>query len=71
MFLGAIGTLMQGCGLDRILKQIYGENAGKHMLTGKSVQRAFRGHFLVTSSLYSLLAGEKICDDAAQFYEHI
>ena len=41
------------------------------MLTGKSAQRAFRVHLLVTSSLYSLLAGEKICDDAAQFYEHI
>ena len=69
--LGAIGALMQGSGLDRNLTEVYGENAVKHTLTGKSAQRAFTGHLLVTSSLYSLLAGEKICDDAAQFYEHI
>ena len=28
--LGAIGTLMQGSGPDRILEEIYVENAGKH-----------------------------------------
>jgi len=69
--LGAIGLLMQGSLLDGILEVVFGENAVKHMLSGKSVQRAFREHLLVTSSLYALLAGEKICEDAVQFYEHI
>ena len=41
------------------------------MLTGKSARQALRGHLLVTSSLYYLLAGEKICDNAAQSYEYI
>ena len=45
--LGAIGTLMQGTGLQNILELVYGENAVVHMMTGKSVQRAFRGHLLV------------------------
>jgi len=69
--LGTIGTLMQGSGLDGILEVVFGENAVKHMLSGKSVQQAFRRHLLVTSSLYALLAGEKICEDTAQFYKHI
>ena len=42
--LGAIGTLMEGSGLDTLLEEIYGENAVVHMLKGKAVQRAFRGH---------------------------
>ena len=49
--LGAIGTLMQGTGLQNILELVYGENAVVHMMTGKSVQRAFRGHLLVDKCL--------------------
>lgn len=33
--LGAIGTLMQGTGLVNTLEEIYGENAVKHIMTGK------------------------------------
>ena len=40
--LGAIGTLMEGTGLREILGTVYGDNAVTHMMTGKSVQRAFR-----------------------------
>ena len=47
----AVGTLMQGSKLNRTLKEVYGENAVKHTLTGKSGQQAFRGHLLATSSL--------------------
>ena len=49
--LGAIGTLMDGSGLKDILETIYGENAVVHMMTGKAVQRAFRGHLLVDQCL--------------------
>ena len=61
--LGAIGTLMQGTGLTYILEEIYGENAVKHIMSGKSVQRAFRGHLLVEKSLNGLLVSKVIdCD---------
>ena len=53
--LGAIGTLMQGTGLKDILETVYGENAVLHMLTGKSVQRAFRGHLLVDKCLNRMI----------------
>ena len=47
--LGAKGTLMMGTGL--LLIVVYGENAVVRMMTGKSVQRSFRGHLLVDKCL--------------------
>lgn len=45
--LGAIGSLMEGSGLEEVLQTIYGPNTGKQIMTGKAVSRAFRGHMLV------------------------
>jgi hypothetical protein len=60
--LGAIGTLMEGTGLEGILEVIYGENAVVHMLSGKAVARAVRGHLLVDNCLHQLLV-QSILDD--------
>ena len=49
--LGAIGTLMEGTGIRKLLEVIYGENAVSHILTGKAVQRAFRAHLLLDKCL--------------------
>ena len=54
-FLGSIGTLMKGSGLEDLLSQVYAENSVKHMMSGKAVVRAIRAHILVESSLMSLL----------------
>ena len=56
--LGAIGKLMDGTGLKNILEVIYGENAVLHMLTGKSIQRAFRGHLFIEKCLNHLLLSD-------------
>ena len=61
--LGAIGTLMEGTGLKNILETVYGENAVVHMMTGKAVQRALRGHILVDKCLYSQFITEMAKDD--------
>lgn len=53
--LGANGALMDGTGLKDILGVSYGENTIAHTLSGKSVQRAFRGHLLVDKCLNNLL----------------
>lgn len=58
--LGAIGTLMAGTGLNTILEEVYGANAVLHMMTGKSVQRAFRGHLLVNKCLNEMIISEVI-----------
>lgn len=44
--LGAIGTLMDGSGLKDILGTIFGQNAAALIMSGKTVQRALRGHLL-------------------------
>ena len=54
-FLGCIGYLMNGSGLKEVLEKVYAENAVMHMLSGKAVSRAVRGHLLLLSALYSLL----------------
>ena len=58
MFLGAIDTLMKGTGLTNILESVYGENTVLHMMTGKAVQRAFRGHLLTDKCLNHLIVSE-------------
>ena len=50
-FLGSIGTFMDGSGITQALERVYGPNAVAHMMTGKAVARAVRGHLLLDSAL--------------------
>ena len=68
--LGAIGTLMDGSGLKDILETIYGENAVVHMMSGKAVQRSFRGHLLISQCLTNLIVS-KIIDDEPKFQDYV
>jgi hypothetical protein len=53
-FLGTIGSLMAGSGLKEIMSQVYAEGSVNHMLSGKSVARAVRAHFLIESALNTI-----------------
>ncbi len=57
-FLGSIGHLMAGSGLKELLEIVYASNAVTHMLSGKAVQRALRGLFLVDSALNTMLVSK-------------
>lgn len=61
--LGAIGTLMDGSGIKEIMETVYGENAVLHMMSGKAVQRAFRGHLLVDQCLTRQIVAKIVEDD--------
>jgi len=61
--LGAIGTLMDGSGIKEILGTIYGENAVQHIMSGKAVQRALRGHLLLDQCLTQQVLDKVISDD--------
>ena len=50
-FLGNIGTSMKGSGFSESMKVLYGENAVQHIVSGKAIARALRGHFLLQSAL--------------------
>ena len=54
-FLGLIGYLMHDSGLKETLETIYAPNAVTHILSGKAVSRAVRGHFIVDSALNALV----------------
>ncbi|EDO31725.1 predicted protein [Nematostella vectensis] len=45
-------------GLEDVLELIYAKNAVTHMLTGKAISRAIRGHLLVNSALNAMLASK-------------
>eukprot|EP00745_Piridium_sociabile_P023062 TRINITY_DN35931_c2_g2_i7.p1 TRINITY_DN35931_c2_g2~~TRINITY_DN35931_c2_g2_i7.p1 ORF type:complete len:567 (+),score=112.84 TRINITY_DN35931_c2_g2_i7:122-1822(+) len=54
-YLGCIGRLMAGSGLEQVLEVVFAPNSVTHMLSGKSVSRAVRGHFLVDAVLNALV----------------
>ena len=54
-FLGSVGHLMAGSGLQQVLEVVYAENAVKHILSGKAIARAIRGHFMIHAALNTKL----------------
>ena len=62
-FLGTIGTLLEATGIKEVLELLYAKNAATHMLTGKAVLRAIRGHLLVVSALNVLIMKEALTED--------
>ena len=50
-FLGSVGKMMELSGIEDVLESVYGSNTVKHILSGKAISRALRGHFLVQSAL--------------------
>jgi len=65
-FLESIGHLMEGSGLQQLLKVVYAPNAVIHMISGKAVSRSVRGHFLVNAALNSILISQVLNIDFMQ-----
>ena len=57
-FLGSIGYLMSGSGLQEVFEVVYAGNTVSHMLTGKAISRAVRGHMLVDAALNTILIAD-------------
>ena len=72
-FLSCIGYFMEDSGIETALQTVYGENSVKHMMSGKAIARALRGHFIVDSALmmklHHKLLTEEIEDEAVQQYK--
>ena len=54
-FLGCIGSVMAASGLEELLGEVFAPNTVKHVLSGKALARAVRGHMLVDSALSALI----------------
>ena len=49
--IGSVGKEMESSSLSDVLETAYGSNSVKHILSGKAISRALRGHFLLQSAL--------------------
>ena len=54
-FLGSIGNLMKGSGIEDLFIEVYAENSVNHILLGKAVSRALRTHFLTEAVVVTFL----------------
>ena len=54
-FLWCVGHLIAETGLAQVLEVVYAENAVKHILSGKAISRAIRGHLMVHAALSTML----------------
>ena len=50
-FLCCMGRLTAGSGLQQSLEVVFAQNSVTHMLTGKAIARAVRGHFFADATL--------------------
>ena len=49
---------MSGSGLQELLEVAYATNTVSHMMSGKAVSRAVRGHMLVDAALNTILVAD-------------
>lgn len=54
-FLGSIGHIMGGSGLDEAMELIYAKNSVVHIMNGHAYERALRCHFLIHIVLSTLM----------------
>ena len=62
---------MQGSDLGEILEAIYARNTIPHMLSGKAVSRAIRGHLVVDSALNTMLIARAYAISQSLFEENL
>ena len=58
-YLGTIGNIMEGSGLEGLWKVAYGQSTVGHMMTRHAYARAIRAHLLTYQALVTLLAHHK------------
>ena len=49
---------MSGSGLDEVLEVVHASQRLEHMLSGKAVSRAVRGHMLMSTALYTIIIAQ-------------
>ncbi|KAF4529941.1 hypothetical protein B566_EDAN016852 [Ephemera danica] len=54
-FLGAVGYIMSGSGIEELLSTIYARGSVDNMMNAKYYSRAIRGHFLIHAALGKLI----------------
>ena len=63
-FVGSIGMMMSGSGLEEALAEAYAKNTVPHIMSGKAYSRALRGNFLVEAAVMNLLLKMVVPEDS-------
>ena len=58
-YIGGIGFIMKGSGIEDVPATVYAPNTIVHMLIGHAYSRALRGHFLVAAALTQLMIEQR------------
>lgn len=58
-FLGSIGFIIGGSGLDELWAEVYAKQSVVHMMTGHAYDRSLRAQFLTQEALATLLLSQK------------
>ena len=56
-FMGSIGAIMAGSGLEAMWETVYTKSSIVHMMNGRAYARGFRAQCIVQSALATLLLG--------------
>ena len=62
-FLGSIGNLMKGSGIEDLFIEVHAENTVNHTVSGKAFSRPLRAHFLTEVVLVTLLLENVFVND--------
>ena len=54
-YLGSIGHLMDGSGLQQVMEKVYAPNSVTHIMSGKAYSRSVRAQLLVMAALHAVL----------------
>ena len=62
-FIGRVGNLMNGSGIEESFSEVYAENSVIHMVPGKAVAGALRAHFLAKGTIFSVILDTLVADN--------
>ena len=63
-FMGSIGVIMAGSGLEEMWETVYAKNSVVHMMNGRTYARGSRAHFISQSALATQLLVSSTVDDS-------
>ena len=70
-YLGAIGKVMKGSGIEELFNEVYFENTVQHIMPAKAVSRALRAHLLTEFALISILFEDTEAVNIAEVNEFV
>lgn len=75
-FMGSVGRIMEGSGLESLWETVYGSSTVNHMLSGHAYSRAIRAYSLTAASLVTIMREEYPnidleCKKLEEVHEHL